>query len=70
MNFTHKCSKTHYFSLVNPYLSLNPSIIPDPVHDVLFTGDVQADVERGTRTLVKSRDDDYDDDDDVEEVKL
>ena len=34
------------------------------------TGDVQADVERGTRTLVKSRDDDYDDDDDVEEVKL
>ena len=34
-------------------------------------GDVQADVERGTRTLVKSHcdDDDYDDDD-VEEVKL
>jgi hypothetical protein len=31
---------------------------------------VQADAERGKRSLVKSRDDDFDDEDDVEEVKL
>ena len=31
---------------------------------------VQADASRGKRALVKSRDDDFDDDDDVEEVRL
>lgn len=31
---------------------------------------VQADAGRGARTLVKSRDDDFDDEDDVEEVRL
>lgn len=31
---------------------------------------VQADAERGKRSLVKNRDDDFDDDDDVEEVRL
>ena len=63
------------FSFLLPLLHTAPNPAPYPydylsVALLLRAGDVQADVERGSRTLVKSRDDDYDEDDDVEEVKL